>query len=111
MSARGGVGLHLAVLVLLAVLGAVLPAYHATNLARIMVLAVFAMGYNLAFGYTGLLSLGHALFFAAGLYAAGLLAQAGLARARHAARRASPPAARSPRSSASSRSAPPASPS
>jgi branched-chain amino acid transport system permease protein len=37
-----------------------------------MVLAVFAMGYNLAFGYTGLLSLGHALFFAAGMYGAGL---------------------------------------
>ena len=77
MSARGGVGLHLAVLVLLAVLGWLLPAYHATNLARIMVLAVFAMGYNLAFGYAGLLSLGHALFFAAGLYATGLLAQTG----------------------------------
>jgi branched-chain amino acid transport system permease protein len=30
------------------------------------------MGYNVAFGYAGLLSLGHALFFAAGLYAAGL---------------------------------------
>jgi branched-chain amino acid transport system permease protein len=44
-----------------------------------MVLAVFAMGYNIAFGYTGLLSLGHALFFAAGLYATGLLvARAGL---------------------------------
>jgi branched-chain amino acid transport system permease protein len=52
-----------------------LSPYHATNLARIMVLAVFAMGYNLAFGYTGLLSLGHALFFAAGIYAAGLPAQ------------------------------------
>jgi branched-chain amino acid transport system permease protein len=75
---RGGVALHLAVIALLAGLGAVLPAYHATNLARIMVLAIFAMGYNLAFGYAGLLSLGHALFFAAGLYAAGLLAQAGL---------------------------------
>lgn len=77
MSARGGVGLHLAVLAGLGVLGLVLPGYHATNLARIMVLAVFAMGYNLAFGYAGLLSLGHALFFAAGLYATGLLAQAG----------------------------------
>ncbi len=74
MTARGGVALHLAVLAGLAILGAVLPAYHATNLARIMVLAVFAMGYNLAFGYAGLLSLGHALFFAAGLYATGLLA-------------------------------------
>lgn len=64
--------LHAAVLAGLAALWFVLPAYHATNLARIMVLAVFAMGYNIAFGYTGLLSLGHALFLAAGLYAAGL---------------------------------------
>ena len=39
-----------------------------------MVLAIYAMGYNIAFGYTGLLSLGHSLFFGAGLYAAGLLA-------------------------------------
>ena len=30
------------------------------------------MGYNLLFGYAGLLSLGHAMFFAAGLYGAGL---------------------------------------
>ena len=65
-------GAHLAAIAALAVLGLLLPQYHATNLARIMVLAVFAMGYNLAFGYTGLLSLGHAMFFAAGLYGAGL---------------------------------------
>ena len=71
--------LSLAVLGLLALAPIVLPPYHATNLARIMVLATFAMGYNLAFGYTGLLSLGHALLFAAGLYATGLLvARAGV---------------------------------
>ncbi|MEO1494415.1 MAG: branched-chain amino acid ABC transporter permease [Pseudomonadota bacterium] len=64
--------LHGGVLVALAGLAFVLPEYHHGNLARIMVLAVFAMGYNLAFGYTGLLSLGHAMFFAAGLYSAGL---------------------------------------
>jgi branched-chain amino acid transport system permease protein len=64
--------LHIGVLVVLAVLQAVLPAYHANNLARIMVLAVFAMGYNIAFGYTGLLSLGHALFFGFGMYGMGL---------------------------------------
>jgi branched-chain amino acid transport system permease protein len=52
-----------------------LPAYHHTNMARILVLAVFAMGYNVAFGFTGLLSLGHAMFFAAGLYGAGMTAQ------------------------------------
>ena len=69
----------LAVLALLAAAPVLLPAYHSTNLARIMLLATFAMGYNLAFGMTGLLSLGHALFFAAGLYATGLLvAQAGV---------------------------------
>ena len=55
----------------------VLPPYHHTNLARVMVLAVFAMGYNITFGYTGMLSLGHALFFASGLYATGLLIQHG----------------------------------
>jgi branched-chain amino acid transport system permease protein len=51
-----------------------LPDYHHTNMARIMVLATFAVGYNVAFGYTGLLSLGHAMFFAAGLYGAGMTA-------------------------------------
>jgi branched-chain amino acid transport system permease protein len=51
-----------------------LPDYHHTNMARIMVLATFAVGYNIAFGYTGLLSLGHAMFFAAGLYGAGMTA-------------------------------------
>lgn len=60
--------LHFAVITTLALLYALLPAYHSGNLARIMVLAVYAMGYNLLFGYTGLLSLGHALFFAAGMY-------------------------------------------
>lgn len=67
--------LHLALIVVLLSTQLWLSPYHVTNLARIMVLAVFAMGYNLAFGYTGLLSLGHALFLAAGMYAAGLPAQ------------------------------------
>lgn len=60
---------------LLAVLFAaqfLLPAYHHGNMARIMVLASYAIGYNILFGYTGLLSLGHALFFAAGMYGMGL---------------------------------------
>lgn len=67
--------LHLALIAVLFTAQYWLSPYHATNLARIMVLAVFAMGYNLAFGYTGLLSLGHALLLAAGMYAAGLPAQ------------------------------------
>lgn len=66
---------HLAVLALLLAGGFLLPAYHQTNVAKVMVLATYAMGYNIAFGYTGLLSLGHALFFGAGLYGAGMLVQ------------------------------------
>ncbi len=64
--------LHGGVLVVLAGLFLVLPDYHDGAIARIMVLAVYAIGYNLLFGYTGLLSLGHALFFAAGMYGFGL---------------------------------------
>lgn len=64
--------LHAGVIALLFVLSFLLPAYYHGLLARIMVLAIFAMGYNMLFGYVGLLSLGHAMFFAAGLYGAGL---------------------------------------
>ncbi|MER8375184.1 branched-chain amino acid ABC transporter permease [Mesorhizobium sp. M1406] len=64
--------LHLGVIALLFVLSFLLPDYYHGLLARIMVLAVFTMGYNMLFGYVGLLSLGHAMFFAAGLYGAGL---------------------------------------
>ncbi|MEO0750244.1 MAG: branched-chain amino acid ABC transporter permease [Pseudomonadota bacterium] len=67
--------LHLGLLAVLFVLQFVLPPYHHGNLARIMVLASYAVGYNILFGYTGLLSLGHALFFAAGMYGMGLTIQ------------------------------------
>jgi branched-chain amino acid transport system permease protein len=67
--------LHIAVLAALFALQFLLPAYHHGNLARIMVLASYAVGYNILFGYTGLLSLGHALFFAAGMYGMGLTMQ------------------------------------
>ncbi|MDF2765154.1 MAG: leucine/isoleucine/valine transporter permease subunit [Rhodospirillales bacterium] len=67
--------LHLAVLAGLFALQFVLPDYHHRNLARILVLASYAAGYNLLLGYTGLLSLGHAMLFAAGLYGAGLAVQ------------------------------------
>lgn len=40
---------------------------------RVMILSIFAMGYNLLFGRTGLLSFGHAAFYAAGAYGLGLV--------------------------------------
>jgi branched-chain amino acid transport system permease protein len=64
--------LHLAVVGLLAGLQLVLPPFHHGMLARIMVLAAYAVGYNVLLGYTGLMSLGHAMFFAAGMYGTGL---------------------------------------
>ncbi len=70
-SHRSGI-LHSGVVAALFALYFIMPDYHDGNLARIMVLAVYAMGYNVLFGYTGLLSLGHAMFFAAGMYGLGL---------------------------------------
>jgi len=64
--------LHMAVVIALLALRFVLPEYHSGVIARALVLAIYALGYNILFGYTGLLSLGHALYFAAGLYGAGL---------------------------------------
>jgi branched-chain amino acid transport system permease protein len=37
-----------------------------------LVFAIFAIGYDIAFGYTGLLSFGHAAFFGLGAYGTGL---------------------------------------
>ena len=68
-------GLHLGILAALLALHVLLPTYHHGQVARILVLAVYAMGYNILFGYTGLLSLGHAMFFAAGMYGMGLSVQ------------------------------------
>jgi branched-chain amino acid transport system permease protein len=65
-------GLHLAVVGLLAGLQLLLPPFHHGMLARIMILAAYAVGYNVLLGYTGLMSLGHAMFFAAGMYGTGL---------------------------------------
>lgn len=66
------VALHGAVLAALFLLQFVASDYVVLTLTRIMVLAVYAAGYNLLFGYTGLLSLGHAMFFATGLYVAAI---------------------------------------
>ena len=66
--------LHAGVLAALLLAQVALSDYAVLSLTRVMVLAVYAIGYNILFGYTGLLSLGHAMLFAAGLYGAGLSA-------------------------------------
>jgi branched-chain amino acid transport system permease protein len=64
--------LHLMILVALLGLQFVLPPFHHGMTARIMVLATYAIGYNILLGYTGLMSLGHAMLFGTGMYATGL---------------------------------------
>ncbi|MFO1108072.1 MAG: branched-chain amino acid ABC transporter permease [Bradyrhizobium sp.] len=74
MSVRASIPavVHILVVVLLFGVQFILSEYAMLTLTRIMVIAMYAVGYNVLFGYAGLLSLGHALFFATGLYAAGL---------------------------------------
>lgn len=73
MTAPGrSLALHLGLIAGLLALHALLPPYHHGVMARVMVLATYAIGFNILFGYTGLLSLGHAMFFAAGMYGTGL---------------------------------------
>lgn len=40
--------------------------------SQMLIFAIFAIGYDIAFGYTGLLSFGHAAFFGLGAYGTGL---------------------------------------
>lgn len=42
------------------------------QLIRVFILAIYAISYDLIFGITGLLSFGHAMFFAAGAYFTGI---------------------------------------
>ena len=43
---------------------------------RVMILGIFALGYNLLLGRTGLLSFGHGAFYAAGAYGLGFFTPA-----------------------------------
>ena len=56
----------------IAAAGGWLPSYYAGVMTEGLIFAIFALSLNLLVGYTGLPSLGHAAYFAAGAYAAGL---------------------------------------
>ena len=68
---RGWVALGLAAL-LIAVLPYFLSSYWVTLLGKIMCYAIVAIAMDLIWGYCGILSLGHGLFFALGGYAMGM---------------------------------------
>jgi branched-chain amino acid transport system permease protein len=50
-----------------------LSTYGEGLMTRFLIFALFAMSYNVVFGYAGLLSLGHAAFFGAGGYTVAIL--------------------------------------
>jgi len=50
------------------------PPYYATLMIPIFGYAIALLGFNLLFGYTGLLSFGHAMFLGAGAYGAAVMA-------------------------------------
>lgn len=56
-------------LLLIFLMPAVLPSVRLNQLGRFLALAIAALGIDLIWGYTGLLSLGHGIFFAFGGYA------------------------------------------
>ena len=72
--ARSTVMLAAAIAIAL-VLPLALPAFYVVLLIEIAVAALFATAFNLLMGFGGMVSFGHAAYFALGAYAAALLAQ------------------------------------
>lgn len=66
--------LHLAILSLLMLAPLFIESRSTlTLLTQIFIMAVFAMSYDVLLGYTGIVSLGHTLFFGTGAYAVGII--------------------------------------
>jgi len=59
-------------IILIGIAGIVTPPYIRYLLTQILIFGIFAIAFDLLFGYTGLLSLGHAMFFGIGAYGAAL---------------------------------------
>lgn len=57
------------VIIMAIILPSVIPAFRLRLVGRFLSLAIVALGIDLIWGYTGLLSLGHGIFFALGGYA------------------------------------------
>lgn len=68
-----GVSVAFGLSVVLSVLPLFVPIYWVLLTTEILIMALFAMSFNLLFGYTGLLSFGHAGFLGVGAYVAAVL--------------------------------------
>jgi len=65
-------GLFFGLMIALFLLLPFLTPYHSLA-TEMLIFAIFAVGYDIIFGYTGLLSFGHAMFFGIGAYGTGLV--------------------------------------
>jgi len=74
MKARQAIAAAVIGIVVFALLPLLVPAYYATLMIPFFGYAIALLGFNLLFGYTGLLSFGHAMFLAAGAYGAAVIA-------------------------------------
>ncbi|HEX7386370.1 MAG TPA: branched-chain amino acid ABC transporter permease [Castellaniella sp.] len=70
----GRIGLAI-LLALLVALPWIAPFFYIFIATQILILGLFAASFNLIFGYTGMLSFGHAAFYGIGAYATALLLQ------------------------------------
>lgn len=77
---RAPIAVFAALLALFAVLPALLAAFGVSVSlgTEILIIALFAMSYNILLGTTGLASFGHAAFFGSGAYAVAILQQYGI---------------------------------
>ena len=58
---------------ILVILPLAVPPYLRSMLTKVLIFAIFAMSLNLSWGYTGLISLGHAALFGVGAYVSAIL--------------------------------------
>src|SRR5690606_28054034 len=68
-------GVLAVVLALLIALPWIAPFFYIFIATEILILGLLAASFNLIFGYTGMLSFGHAAFFGIGSYATAMLLQ------------------------------------
>jgi branched-chain amino acid transport system permease protein len=74
MRGRNALLIGIAGAVLLAAFPLIAPPYYVSLLIPFFAYAVALLGFNLLFGYTGLLSFGHAMFLGIGAYGAAIVA-------------------------------------
>jgi branched-chain amino acid transport system permease protein len=74
MTPRHALAFGILGVVALMLLPVMAPPYYATLMIPIFGYAIALLGFNLLFGYTGLLSFGHAMFLGAGAYGAAVMA-------------------------------------